>query len=333
MKFKLLTSICFSIVLLKAAAQFAPPAGQPGSTAIFKDSSAFSSWATGCTVIRGLQDISDPGLGYASAGDSTMTLGTAGANGVVSLGDGGTATLTFAYPVINGGGYDFAVFENSFNDFFLELAFVEVSSDGINYFRFHSTSLSDTTAQIEFDPVDATKINNLAGKYRALYGTPFDLEELKNETGLNVNNITHIRIIDAVGCIQNGYARYDYNGNKINDPWSTPFPSGGFDLDAVGVINSTVSGIGEINAYHFINVFPNPVKQNESIYLSIDHSLNKDLTIRLFDVSGRLLKEQVISPDASNFSISSGELKAGIYWLSIRSGSFSSDKKIVIFSN
>ncbi|MFN6048554.1 MAG: T9SS C-terminal target domain-containing protein, partial [Bacteroidota bacterium] len=54
--------------------------------------------------------------------------GPAASNGVVSLGDGGIATLTFDPPITNGDGFDFAVFENTFLDTFLELAFVEVST-------------------------------------------------------------------------------------------------------------------------------------------------------------------------------------------------------------
>jgi hypothetical protein len=36
---------------------------------------------------------------------------------------------------------------------------------------------------------------------------------------------------------ENNYASYDSQGHQINDPWPTNFPTGGFDLDAVGVIN------------------------------------------------------------------------------------------------
>ena len=55
-------------------AQFAPSAGQPGTTAIFKDSSAFVAWANSCKIIRGLQDISSPANGYANVGDSASAL-------------------------------------------------------------------------------------------------------------------------------------------------------------------------------------------------------------------------------------------------------------------
>ena len=182
---------------------------------------------------------------------------------------------------------------------FLELAFVEVSSDGNNFFRFNSVSLTPTNTQVGgFGVLDTTNLHNLAGKYCAGYGTPFDLEELKDVNSLlDVNSITHVRIIDVVGYVQpadfsgdgivnfidysifaaaylsepndenwnqdcdiaqpadniidmldlawfvdewlseNNYASYDSQGHQINDPWPTPFPTGGFDLDAVGVIH------------------------------------------------------------------------------------------------
>ncbi|QQR94474.1 MAG: hypothetical protein IPJ93_11675 [Bacteroidota bacterium] len=122
--------------LTESNGQFAPPASQPGTTAIHKDSSIIVSWATQCSIVRGWQDISNHSLGVCTIGDSTSALGMADGLDVVSLGDGGMATLTFANPIMNGSGWDFAVFENSFSETFLELAFVEVSSDGVNFFVF-----------------------------------------------------------------------------------------------------------------------------------------------------------------------------------------------------
>ncbi|MEO8761868.1 MAG: T9SS C-terminal target domain-containing protein, partial [Bacteroidia bacterium] len=118
-----------------AIAQFAPPKGQAGSTAMYKDSIAFVAWATTCKITRGLQDISNTSSGYTTVGDSLSPIGIADGN-VISLGDGGVVICTFQNEIYNGAGYDFAVFENSFDGNYLELAFVEVSSDGINFFRF-----------------------------------------------------------------------------------------------------------------------------------------------------------------------------------------------------
>ena len=205
------------------------------------------------------QDISAPAAGFATVGDSTNACGMAGNNGVVSLGDGGSAILQFPFPVSNGQGYDFAVFENSFSDDYLELAFVEVSSDGINYYRFASITTTQDTMQVgTFGLLNASHINNLAGKYRINYGTPFDLQELSGINGLDINHITHIKIIDVVGSLVDSLASFDSQGRKINDPWPTPFTSSGFDLDAVGVFHQwDETGIEDGNFNSLFYVFPN----------------------------------------------------------------------------
>jgi len=174
-------SLVFYLLLLftiPVISQYAPGAGIQGTTAIHKDSSVFVNWAKNCSVIVGQEDISNPQSNLASAGDSSMAIGSPG-NGIVSLGDGGEAILTFERFIQNGPDWDFAIFENSFSNTFLELGFVEVSSNGTDYFRFPATSLTQDTIQIDaFGSVNPTDINNLAGKYRANYGTPFDLEDL-----------------------------------------------------------------------------------------------------------------------------------------------------------
>jgi hypothetical protein len=290
--------------------QFAPPAGQPGSTAIYKDSTIVVNWATYCEVSRGWMNIADTSLGKADVGDSSMACGPAGTNGVVSLGDGGSATLTFDYPITNGPSWDFAVFENSFSDTFLELGFVEVSSNGTNYYRFPATSLTDTSVQVTaFGSVDATKINNLAGKYRALFGTPFDLDELSGQSGLDVNHITHVRIIDVVGSIDKQYASYDFYGHAINDPFPTPFNSSGVDLDAVGVIHQDMSSVKENDGSISINIYPNPCSSH--VYVS---PANIGM-ITLLDVNRRILKEITAIEEIS--LIDMGSFRPGVYFLKI----------------
>ncbi len=316
--------LSLSVISLNVKAQPYPPiVGQPGSTAIYKDSSAFVNWVTSCKVVRGLQDVSTPTLGLANGGDSSMVIGIAGTNGVVSLGDGGSATCTFQYPIKNGIGNDFAVFENSFDDTFLELAFVEVSSDGINFVRFPSHSLTDTTLQTNtFGTTDATKINNLAGKYRGSYGTPFDLQELAGNTNLNINAITHVKIIDVVGSVNKQYAKRDSYNNMINDPWPTPFPNGGFDLDAIGVIHQNTSvGLKENDLDEKLSLYPNPIKKGETILLSTSKDI---LFVSVYDFSG-----QKILTTKENF-ISTSELTEGIYFIEINSVKNSVTKKLLI---
>lgn len=313
---------------LPARAQFPPPAGQPGTTAIAADSSAFVAWATGCTVQRGPQDISNPGLGVASVGDGTMATGAAGTNGVVSLGDGGTAVLTFAEPITNGPGWDFAVFENGFNDTFLELAFVEVSSDGVDYVRFPATSNTQTDTQIDgFGAVDATLIDNLAGKYRAGFGTPFDLEQLAGSPGLDVNAVTHVKIIDVVGCIQDAYATHDHLGQKVNDPWSTPFASSGFDLDAVGVIHELSVGVAEAGPSIAFDLFPNPA--TGSTRLTFLANPVDAAAITITDAQGRVVRTWNIS-GARLLDLDLTGLAAGFHAVSITTHNTRITRKLLI---
>ena len=228
------------------AGPYAPAAGLAGTTAIPANSSLFKGWATAVPQLTlGPIDLADPEGDLASWGTITDVLGISNAAAdnlpVLSLGDGGSITLTFAQPITNGAGADFAVFENGLSDTFLELAYVEISSNGSIFHRFNSFSLTPTTTQKgAFDLLDPTNLHNLAGKYRSGFGTPFDLAELNGFPGLNINAVTHVRIIDVVGSIDPAYARRDSQNRIINDPWPTFFETGGFDLDAVGVIHQAV---------------------------------------------------------------------------------------------
>lgn len=291
-------------------AQFAPPVGQAGTTALFKDSSAFVAWASAGKLVRGLQNIANPSLGYVNVGDSASAFGIADLTGVVSLGDGGYEILQFPSPIIDGSGPDFAVFENGFNDTFLELAFVEVSSDGVHFFRFPAISNTDTTTQTNsFGSTNASQIHNLAGKYRGEYGTPFDLAEIADNTLLNKLAITHVKIIDVIGCIQKQYATRDANQHIVNDPWPTDFGSGGFDLDAVGVIHQQAVGIDEFELKH-ISVYPNPA--TDMLYVSIPLT---NYSLSVINIMGEVVlnaenKSNVISLELST-------LKSGIYFLNV----------------
>ncbi|MEZ5196245.1 MAG: T9SS type A sorting domain-containing protein [Bacteroidales bacterium] len=311
MRLKTINLPVFLILFSNAFAQFPPPAGQEGSTAIHKDSSIFVNWAIACTVERGSINIAEPDLGTASAGTADNATGTAD-NQIVSLGDGGTAVVIFEKPIANGTGPDFAVFENGFFDDFLELAFVEVSSNGVNFFRFDAVSLTSTDVQVgSFGLLNATELHNLAGKYRIEYGTPFDLDELPEDADLNKESITHIRIVDVVGSIDNDFASYDSQGNKVNDPWPTAFESSGFDLDAVGVIHEGSQSVDYRNAHNRIRVYPNPA--NEVLYiLSGDHV--GSFSMLICDLSGKPVyrKETAAFADGT-IEISFDGLAPGIY--------------------
>lgn len=306
-----------------AQGPYAPAVGQAGTTAIHKDSSVFVAWATNATIERGWQNIADTSLGKTTTGTPNDVLGKSGTGGTVSLGDGGSAILTFTTPIKNGSGADFAIFENSFDGQFLELAFVEVSSDGINYFRFPAHSLTQDTVQLDNNAnMDATYLHNLAGKYRAQYGTPFDLNDVDGIVGLDINNITHIKIIDVVGSINPTFGTYDNDNNIINDPFPTPFPTGGFDLDAVGVIHQQPTNIIE-NELSVKQIYPNPFSSN----LSIELNVSSNYSYAIVDMNGKTLIEQTSS--SNNNTINTSNLKKGIYFLKIIANKQVSTHKII----
>ena len=168
----------------------------------------------------------------------------------------GQITLGFDSIIRNGTGADFAVFENGFEfsgGTSAELAYVEVSTDGINFARFPSTSLTPNPVG-SFGVINSTDIFNLAGKHvnnafvdditgeviSDSFGTPFDLETLTTNSLvtsglLNLNQINFVRLVDIPG-------RGDFlsfSGNPIFDPYPTSPGGGGFDLEAIGVINAT----------------------------------------------------------------------------------------------
>lgn len=286
-----MTRILLTVVFLLSFCvngQFAPAAGQIGTTAIHKDSSIIVSWATKVLDFqRGYEDIALPGV-YASYGDSTAALSVAEGNStdVISLGDAGIITLGFEHPIKNGVGADFAVFENSFSDDYLEFAHVEVSSDGLNFIRIPSTCLiEDNTQTGSFGYSNPEEVHNLAGKYRQGYGTPFDLEDITDSTNINLDSVLYVRVIDVVGSINATYGSYDHLGNLINDPYPTAFESGGFDLDAVAVLNENNIVAAQNDAIKpTLNVFPNPA--SSALYIQGGCT---DLVV--LDVAGRVVFE------------------------------------------
>ena len=290
---------------------FCGAVGTEGCNAIAANSAAIKAWATGCVVERGYQVISTAAA-YASYGADSMAVGPVDMSDnltVVSLGDAGRATLTFDSPIVNGEGYDFAVYENSFGDAFLELAFVEVSSDGERFVRFPAISLTQTEVQTGGNgSTDPTMINNLAGKFRMGYGTPFDLNELRDSIGLDINNITHVRIVDVVGSIDPEYGTRDSEGRLINDPWPTPGGSSGFDLAGVAVLNQKVEAVDMANGIS-LSVYPNPASERVSIVLNGSESAEAIL----FDINGRAVSTVTLHEGQNTVEISN--LPKGVYML------------------
>ena len=327
---KRISILILALVPVALWAQFAPAQNQPGTTAMHADSSAFVAWATGCVAEPGPMNITNPNGGTAGTGwPASNVIGyPEGTMGVTCLGDGGRATVTFASPICNRPGPDFAVFENGFENaqtpgfWFLELGFVEVSSDGEHFFRFPAYSNTQTTTQLGgMGCIDPSQIHNLASKYGAMYGTPFELDEVPDDPLLDKEHITHVRIVDVVGCIDPEYATYDCQGNPVNDPWPTAFASGGMDLDAVGVIHDLEHFPAPDEPPYIANPvddvifdeFPQTIEINLEGVASDPDDPNEDITYRMVSNSneselsvfllGRLLRLTRLSGEESEATL------------------------------
>jgi hypothetical protein len=251
MRFK--TAIAFCLIAARAVAgDYAPAAGQPGSTAIAHNDPALIAWGSfNGQLTRGQKDISDVGGPLVTFGDPVEAAKRADAINestlndpakVVSLGDGGSITLVFNDPIFDGPSWDFAVFENAFNDAFLELAFVEVF-DGDTWARFpthsqtpvHQSDRSGPTRRMmNLIPPTSTGLPESIGPASVHHSTS---RFSRPRPGLISITLSVVRIVDVVGCIDPAFARRDSFGNIINEFWSTPFDFGGFDFDAVGAFH------------------------------------------------------------------------------------------------
>lgn len=291
--------------------QFDGIVGSENCQAISCEDPQIVGWAATCEVDRGWQNVENqmPAVTYGEAANAVGQV-TNSTVEVVSLGDGGAALLTFDAPIQNGVGYDFAVFENALNDIFLELAFVEVSSDGVHFYRFPATSLTSTALQISSTgTVDAQNLSNLAGKYKVGWGTPFDLAQLSGYSNLDLNAITHIKVVDVVGSVDAQWATFDRNGNAINDPYPTDFASGGFDLAGVAVMNGWMPvGVEENSTADCWKVFPNPCCNSVQI-----SDLKINTPISLYNAYGQLLWQGIASD--SRFVLDLSTFADGFYLL------------------
>ena len=286
--------------------------GTEGCQAIHYSAPAILGWASTCTVKRGPQNINDPTV-FASFGNEENAVGaidTINSMDVVCLGDYGSAVLTFDTPIQDGEGYDFAVFENAFDDYFLELAFVEVSSDGVNYFRFPAISNTSSDVQVgTYDTVYCNRLHNLAGKYKGGWGTPFDLADLPEDTLLDINNITHVKIVDVVGCVNPRYATRDSRGHIINDPYPNNVQGGGtktgFDLAGVCVMNGWRPNTVREYVENSLNVYPNPCNTQVTVETNIGEP------VMLFNSVGKLVYRT--TADNNSMILNVSDYPAGLY--------------------
>lgn len=182
--------------------------------------------------------------------------GTFPGSHVTSLGEGGSLTLGFSTNIVDGPGVDLLVMENGFEfptgsgRIFAEVAFVEVSSNGVDFARFPTRYAGPTGPLANFGsepmgtyagmtgglPVFAdANLNNLRpDDPTEAGGEAFDLTVLQSHAlvlggQLDLNAIGFVRLVDAVAGVD-----VDSFGTTIWDNGGQPSSA---DIEAVVAIN------------------------------------------------------------------------------------------------
>ena len=149
---------------------------------------------------------------------------------------------------------------------------------------------------------------------RQSYGT---FDEVEDTPLLDKSRVTHVRLVDVVGCLDSLYATYDCQGHIINDPWPTPFASSGFDLDAVGVIHDLAHFDVPENAEEAIAMYPNPVRDRLTVKAENLHS------VEVFNLVGQMVMVSTSSV------IDMSDLNQGVYFVRVMTDGNAITKRIV----
>jgi hypothetical protein len=105
-----------------------------------------------------------------------------------------------------------------------------------------------------------------------------------------------------------GHASHDQAGKKINDPYPTNFPTGGFDLDAVAAMHMYATGIATNNVNKGIGFYPNPASENITVHTAQNSS---EQQIRIVSVTGTEMMR--VNTTGQETEVSTTQLPAGFY--------------------
>lgn len=186
------------------------------------------------------------------------------ANGSVNvcvLGVGGSLTLGFASPIVDGPGADFVAFENGLmfgGGLFTEVAAVEISTDGVNFARFPTRYVGPQAPQPAFGTLPLGTFSGLVGATPIVTnvvtntidprdlprggGDGFDLADVANDPlvvagVVDLTAVHFVRLVDVpAGLVQDsaGAAIFDNGGN-----------TGSADIDAVAVVRDATDVVAD----------------------------------------------------------------------------------------
>ena len=150
---------------------------------------------------------------------------------------------------------------------------------------------------------------NLAGNLEKGFGAQFELIELSDIDGLDLSNITHVKIIDVAGTINPQFGYINSYGNIINDPFPIAFYTGGFDLDGVAVLNQNTIDASSTVGKTLFSIYPNPEKSTVNI------TMREDAWVSIYNMNGTLIYSEDLTEGVYQLNIETIGLSVGVYFL------------------
>ncbi len=101
------------------------------------------------------------------------------------------------------------------------------------------------------------------------------------------------------------------------------------------IIVNTTAGINTIHtSLSGFNIYPNPVSKNANLTFNLSET--KNISINVFNTSGKMINEKVISQTfqsgTNNISLDVSNLQDGIYYIAIKTDDYYNIKPIVIIN-
>ena len=89
----------------------------------------------------------------------------------------------------------------------------------------------------------------------------------------------------------------------------------------------TITGVNELMAQNEnIIIYPNPA--TDIVTLNINNANNKDLEINIYDITGTLVKSEILKQNQQKINI--GDLSNGVYMVSIKSKDLTENQRLII---
>ena len=173
----------------------------------------------------------------------------------------------------------------------------------VTYFPGNSYSPGDT-----IDPVTTATVVNKINAF-TIYDYK-DLDKISNQYFYNN------------GMLIPSDVRYNYNSNGWDSSYiaGNAYNSGWYHLDMAFKLTSNSVSVNETNDNYFsVNVFPSVVSEDNPAVVQVMSNINALATLSIFDISGKLVHEQVaqLSAGTNKLDLNSEALTSGVYFISV----------------